>query len=91
MADLEFRPEIEILSSADVGRRRQWTEEEKLRIVDGSFRGSRQTRATARQYGISRSLLTRWRVDELVQAMGLSGDLEEHRVQAVQGHGRAGR
>ena len=34
MADLKFRPEIEILSACDVGRRRQWSEDEKLRIVE---------------------------------------------------------
>lgn len=45
----------------DVGRRRPWTDAEKLRIVEESLRGRRQGSATARRYGISRSLLTRWR------------------------------
>src|SRR5690606_31065625 len=38
-----------------------WTDEEKVRIVEESLRGHRQGSATARRYGMSRSLLTRWR------------------------------
>lgn len=43
------------------GRRRRFTEDEKLRIVAESFAGRGRASATARQYGISRSLLNRWR------------------------------
>ena len=43
------------------GRRRQWSEEEKLKIVVESFQGPRQVAATARRYGLPRSLLLRWR------------------------------
>lgn len=52
---------MEVLSAADVGRRRGWSDEDKVRIVEESLRGSRQGAATARRHGISRSLLTRWR------------------------------
>ena len=45
----------------DTGRRRRWSEEEKLKIVVESFQGPRQVAATARRYGLSRSLLLRWR------------------------------
>ena len=61
MAELRCTPEIEVLSAADAARRRQWSDADKLRIVEASFRGSRQASATAREHGISRSLLTTWR------------------------------
>lgn len=61
MADLTFRPEIEVLSAADGVRRRHWSDADKLRIVEESFAGHRQVSATARRHGISRSLLTTWR------------------------------
>ena len=44
-----------------MGRRRGWTDEDKIRIVEESLRGARQGAPTARRHGISRSLLTRWR------------------------------
>jgi transposase len=52
---------IEVLSADDLGRRRDWSDEEKIRIVEESLQGFRQGSATARRYGLSRSLLTRWR------------------------------
>ncbi|WP_245310937.1 IS66-like element accessory protein TnpA [Agrobacterium deltaense] len=52
---------IELLSADDLGRRRDWSDEEKVRIVEESLQGFRQGSATARRYGLSRSLLTRWR------------------------------
>lgn len=61
MADLTFRPEIEVLSASDGVRRRHWSDADKLRIVEESFVGHRQASATARRHGISRSLLTTWR------------------------------
>lgn len=61
MADHKFRPEIEVLSAADVPRRRHWGDAAKIRIVEESFRGHRQVSATARRHGVSRSLLTIWR------------------------------
>lgn len=52
---------IELLSVDDLGRRRDWSDEEKVRIVEESLQGFRQGSVTARRYGLSRSLLTRWR------------------------------
>ena len=61
MACAKVVSEFEVLGVGDAARRRQWTDEEKARIVEESLRGHRQGSATARRYGISRSLLTRWR------------------------------
>ena len=44
-----------------MGRRRRWSDAEKLRIVEESFSGRRLVSATARAHGLSRSLLTTWR------------------------------
>ena len=52
---------IEIFAADEVGRRRHWSDEDKIRIVEESLRGYRQGSATARRYGISRSLLSLWR------------------------------
>jgi len=52
---------IEVLSADHLGRRRDWSDEEKVRIVEESLQGFRQGSVTARRYGLSRSLLTRWR------------------------------
>jgi transposase len=41
--------------------RRRWSEDEKLKIVLESLQAPRQVAATARRYGVSRSLLLRWR------------------------------
>ena len=60
MSDFIHRPQIEVLSAAGGVRRRQWSEEDKLRIVEESFVGHRQGTATARRHGICRSLLTIW-------------------------------
>lgn len=54
---------IEIFAADEVGRRRHWSDTDKVRIVEESLRGHRQGSATARRYGISRSLLTVWRRD----------------------------
>lgn len=43
------------------GRRRRWSDEEKLRIVAESLSGPRQASATARRHGISNPLLFSWR------------------------------
>jgi transposase len=52
---------IEIFAADEVGRRRHWSDADKVRIVEESLRCHRQGSATARRYGISRSLLTIWR------------------------------
>jgi transposase len=61
MSDFIKRPHIEVLSAADGDRRRHWSDDDKLRIVEESFIGHRQASATARRHGICRSLLTTWR------------------------------
>lgn len=61
MSDFIHRPQIEVLSAADSDRRRSWSDDDKLRIVEESFIGHRQVAATARRHGICRSLLTTWR------------------------------
>jgi transposase len=53
--------QVERLEVVETGRRRRWSEDEKLRIVLESLQMPRQVAATARRYGISRSLLLRWR------------------------------
>jgi transposase len=49
------------LEVVDSGRRRRWTEAEKLKIVHESLSRPRLASATARQHGISRQLLLNWR------------------------------
>ena len=49
------------LEVVETGRRRRWTESEKLKIVLESLAGPRLVSSTARRYGISRSLLVLWR------------------------------
>jgi transposase len=61
MACASFVSPIEIFASDEVGRRRHWSDEDKIGIVEESLRGYRQGSATARRYGISRSLLSIWR------------------------------
>jgi transposase len=53
--------QVERLEVVETGRRRRWSEGEKLKIVLESLQSPRQVAATARRYGISRSLLLRWR------------------------------
>ena len=50
-----------VLDVVDTGRRRRWSEAEKVRITEESFSGPRQVSATARRNGVSRSLLSTWR------------------------------
>src|SRR6202043_3368261 len=53
--------QVERLEVVETGRRRRWSEDEKLKIVPESLQAPRQVAATARRYGASRSLLLRWR------------------------------
>ena len=61
MACSKVISDFEVLSADETGRRRDRSDAEKIRIVEESFRGHRRGSATARRYGLSRSLLTRWR------------------------------
>ena len=49
------------LEGVDTGRRRRWSDAEKLRIVEESLSGARLASATARRHGISNQLLFSWR------------------------------
>jgi transposase-like protein len=53
--------QVQRLEVVELGRRRRWSAEAKLRIVEESFAGWRQVSATARRHGISPSLLFAWR------------------------------
>ncbi|WP_430640559.1 IS66-like element accessory protein TnpA [Bradyrhizobium brasilense] len=62
MASDRRSAQVERLEVVDTGRRRRWSEDEKLKIVLESLQAPpRQVAATARRYGVSRSLLLRWR------------------------------
>ncbi|MBW7947431.1 MAG: transposase [Sphingomonadaceae bacterium] len=61
---------MEIFAADEVGRRRHWSDEDKIRVVEESLRGYRQGSATARRYGISRSLLSIWRREYRSGALG---------------------
>ncbi len=50
-----------LLEVVETGRRRRWTESEKLKIVLESLAAPRLVSSTARRHGISRSLLVLWR------------------------------
>ena len=52
---------VQRLDVVQVGRRRRWSHEEKLRIVAESYQGHRQVSAVARRYDISRAQLYAWR------------------------------
>lgn len=55
-----FAGRLEVVTT---GRRRRWSVEEKVRIVEESLTGHRQASATARRHGIPSSLLFKWRKD----------------------------
>ncbi len=56
----DTRP-ISRLEIVDTGRRRRWSEEAKVRIVEESLSGPRLASTTARRHGISNQLLFSWR------------------------------
>lgn len=74
MADHSFMSQVEVLSVTDTGRRRRWTDAEKLRIVEESYAAPRLAAATARRHEISRSLLTRWRREAREGLLNGDGD-----------------
>jgi len=53
--------QLERLEVVETGRRRRWSDDEKLRIVIESFQAPRAISSIARRHGISRSLLMTWR------------------------------
>jgi transposase len=85
MSDFSYRPQIEVLSTADGVRRRNWSDDDKLRIVEESFVGHRQGAATARRYGICRSLLTIWRRQYRNGELGASCSASFSPVSVIEG------
>jgi transposase len=65
--------QVERLGVVETGRRRRWTEDEKLKIVLESMRTPRAISSTARLYGISRSLLLNWRRSFCTEPDGAEG------------------
>jgi transposase len=65
--------QVRRLEVVETGRRRRWSEDEKLRIVAESLRGPRLVSATARRYGISPSLLYTWRRAFRAERIGAEG------------------
>jgi transposase-like protein len=59
MSDHRDRPEVEILSVTDTGRRRRWTDAQKVRIVEEIFGPRGSMAETARRHDIGRTLLVR--------------------------------
>ena len=57
----KYSTQVERLGVVETGRRRRWTDDEKLKIVLESMQTPRAMSSTARRYGISRSLLLNWR------------------------------
>ena len=57
----KYSAQTERLEVVETGRRRRWSDDEKLRIVLESFETPRAISSTARRHGISRSLLMTWR------------------------------
>ncbi len=53
--------QVSRLEVVETGRRRRWSDAEKLRIVEESLSTPRNASATARRYGISPQLLFAWR------------------------------
>ena len=63
--------QVSRLEVVESGRRRRWSEDEKLRIVAESLSGPRLVSATARRYGISPGLLYTWRRAFRVKPIGV--------------------
>lgn len=72
---------FERLEIVETGRRRRWSEDEKLRIVMESLSAPRLVSATARRHRISRSQLRNWQ--QAFRAERLGTPLEPAFVPAV--------
>ena len=68
--DSGFAGRLEVVPT---GRRRRWSVEEKIRIVEESFAGHRQASATARRHDIPVSLLFKWRREYRQGELGGAG------------------
>jgi transposase len=60
MDNHKYSTQVERLEVVETGRRRRWSDDEKLRIVIESLQTPRAISSTARRHGISRSLLMTW-------------------------------
>ena len=77
-----FGTPVSRLAIVDTGRRRRFTDEAKLQILEEGFSGDgRQVSATAVKHGVSRSQLYRWR--QLAQAGNLGSSRIEGFVPAL--------
>ena len=66
----ENTPRIQVLSVSDTGRRRRWTDNEKVRIVEESHGDGVTLAEVARCHGISRSQLYDWRYRHKIGLLG---------------------
>ena len=66
----EDTPRIQVLSVSDTGRRRRWTDGEKVRIVEESHRAGVTLAEVARRHEISRSMLYDWRYRRKLGLLG---------------------
>jgi transposase len=69
----KYSTQVERLGVVETGRRRRWTDDEKLKIVLESMQVPRAISSTARRYGISRSLLLSWRRSFCTEPDGAAG------------------
>ena len=69
----KYSTQVERLGIVDTGRRRRWTDDEKLKIVLESMQMPRAISSTARLHGISRSLLLNWRRSFCAEPDGTAG------------------
>jgi transposase len=69
----KYSTQVERLGVVETGRRRRWTDDEKLKIVLESLQAPRSISSTARRYGISRSLLLNWRRSFCTEPDGAAG------------------
>jgi transposase len=67
----KYSAQTERLEVVETGRRRRWSDDEKLRIVLESLETPRAISSTARRHGISRSLLMTWRRAFRAEPLGL--------------------
>ncbi|MBC7740061.1 MAG: transposase, partial [Candidatus Saccharibacteria bacterium] len=58
------------MSGSDTGRRRRWTDDEKVRIVEESHRAGVTLAKVARRHEISRSMLYDWRYRHKLGLLG---------------------
>jgi transposase len=71
-------PEVEIIDLPRTGRRRRFTAQEKHRLLDETTAPGASVSSVARRYGVSASLLFRWR--RLMEQGGLEGLGADERV-----------